>query len=822
MLGGFRVLDLSDYKGYLCGKILANMGADVVKIEPPGGDPGRDVGPFYKDVPEREKSLYWMSWNDSKRSVTLDIASKVGQNRFKELAETSDFIIESFRPGFMDELEIGYDVVREMNKSIVWVSITPFGQDGPYRDYETSDLVSMALGGAMKMNGDPDRAPLRMNPDHSFAFAGATAFVGAMIAHYYRMSTGIGQFVDLSIQEASAQETFMYPPTYDLTKFVNQRMGIYYGQYSPKHGIWKNRWNYPCKDGWVRYAIRGGHTGLKQQTALTKWMDENGMAGVLKEIDWANFDPTSEPPERVQEIQDTIETFFLTKTLQEVEKNSVQRGTRANAMLTPGDALEHPQFVHRKTFQYLNYPCIDVPVPVAGQVFISNACHSTALQRSPLIGENDDDIFYKSESETSRVRAKIEGTDTEVKSGRSRKVFEGINIIALSSAVTGPWATKAMSDYGAEVCKVETMKHPDSLRYQVPYKDGKPDPNKSSHFAFMNTGKKSILLDLTREEGRNVFKRLVRDWGDVVVQNFGPGVVSKLGLDYDELVKINPDLIMVSASIFGQTGPYGKIAAWGGATSAVAAHYSMTGWPDRGPTNPGLTVTGDILGPFYIIGVLTAALDYRRRTGRGQNIDISQIECLANVFGPWYMDAHVNARRPQRHGNRNPYAAPHGVYECAGDDQWVAITVMTEDNWKDFCELTAIVETSDHRFNTLEMRKKNEDELDALITVWTKKRDNREIMTLLQSLCIPAGCVYDLADVMERDPQVRHRGLFVPVDHPGIGVLNERRLPFRLSETPEELQSSPIMGEHTEYFLQDVLNMEDEEIVDLVANGVLA
>jgi crotonobetainyl-CoA:carnitine CoA-transferase CaiB-like acyl-CoA transferase len=393
LLGAFRVLDLSDEKGYLCGKIMGELGADVIKIEPPGGESGRGIGPFYKDVPDPEKSLYWMFWNDSKRSITLDIQSEKGRKILLQMVEKCDFLIHSFPCGYMEKLGLSYPEMEKINPRLIVTAITPFGQTGPYRFYKTSELVSMATAGPMKMNGDPDRPPLRMNPYHGIAYAGAAAFAGSMIAHYHRQQSGEGQFIDVSMQEASSQETFVFPPIYELTGFQNKRMGMYFTQYSPAHPYWMNRWLYPCKDGWVCFALRGGHTAVKQQSALTRWMTESGMEGPLKGIDWVKFDPPNEPPESVEAIQNAIAEFFKTKTKEEIETSGRELGTRASAILNAKEVLESKQYQYRHTFQYISYPGIKKKIPVPGQLFLSNLTSSNVSRRPPLIGEHNEEIY---------------------------------------------------------------------------------------------------------------------------------------------------------------------------------------------------------------------------------------------------------------------------------------------------------------------------------------------------------------------------------------------------------------------------------------------
>lgn len=403
-----------------------------------------------------------------------------------------------------------------------------------------------------------------------------------------------------------------------------------------------------------------------------------------------------------------------------------------------------------------------------------------------------------------------------------KNVFHGIKVIALSSAVTGPWVTKCLADFGAEVLKVESINHPDSLRFQVPYKDGKIHPDNSAIFAFMNTGKMSINIDLGKVKGREIFKRLISEWADVVVQGLGPGVVEKLGLGYEKLVELKRDLLMINVSIFGQRGPYGRVSSWGSSGSCMAGHYSLTGWPDRWPTNPGLTVTGDILGPFYMMGIVAAALEYRRRTGKGQEMDITQIEPLANVFGPGYMEAYLNGKIPRSPGNRDPYGAPHGVYRCAGENQWCAISVFGQEQWVKFADAIGNPEWSKkEKFQSLALRKENEDELDECVESWTKVRENQEVMENLQKEGIAAGMVYDLSYLMDHDPQIKYRKGFVPIKHKGPGLLSVRNWPFRLQKTPPVFQSAPLWGEHTFHFICDVLGFSPEEFAEFNETDVL-
>lgn len=402
----------------------------------------------------------------------------------------------------------------------------------------------------------------------------------------------------------------------------------------------------------------------------------------------------------------------------------------------------------------------------------------------------------------------------------SKNALDGIRVLEFSTAATLPWACKCFADFGAQVIKVESTKYLDLNRLTGPYKDGIVHPDRSAAFPLMNTGKYSITLDLTKPRGVEVVKRLV-SWADVVVQNV-VWLEKRFGLNYEELRKIKPDIIMVNVSIYGQGGPYARVAAWGYATQASAGHAHLTGWPDRGPVNPGQTVTGDIVTPLYLVVASLAALNYKRRTGKGQNIDLTQLEPLCHILGPSILDYVINKRVQTSLANRDPDAAPHGVFRCQGDDKWCAIAVFTDEEWTAFRQAIGSPEwTKDTKFATLSSRKENEDELDRLVEQWTINYKAEEMMTVLQKAGVPAAAVQNISDVMDRDPQLKERQHFVPVEHTGPGLVSVYNWPFKLPKTPPEIRSAPCLGEHNEYVCTQILGMSDSEFVGLVKEGVL-
>jgi len=400
-----------------------------------------------------------------------------------------------------------------------------------------------------------------------------------------------------------------------------------------------------------------------------------------------------------------------------------------------------------------------------------------------------------------------------------KQALGGVKVADFSWVIAGPLATKHLADCGAEVVKVETSSRPDILRLYTPYKDGIPGLNRSGFFAAFNSDKFSIDLNLGDPRGVDIAKRLVV-WADVVVENFTPGVMERLGLAYDDMVKLKPDIIMVSAAMQGQTGPYRLHPGFGLMMQALAGFAHITGWPDREPNSPMTYI--DFIAPWYIVIAVLAALDHRNRTGRGQYIDLSQLETGVHFLAPALLDYAVNGRVQGRVGNRSTSAAPHGVYRCQGQERWCAIAVATDKEWQGFCKVVGQPTWArEPRFATLQGRMQNVDELDKLVETWTIDRSSEEVMLQMQEAGVSASVVANSED-LHHDPQLKHRGHFWVLDHPEIGPHSYDSPSFRLSKTPIQLRMpTPCLGEHTEYVCTKILGMSDEEFVELLQTGVV-
>jgi crotonobetainyl-CoA:carnitine CoA-transferase CaiB-like acyl-CoA transferase len=391
MLSHCRALDLTDDKGLLCGKILADLGADVIKIERPGGDPSRRIGGFWGDIPDPEKSLYWFAYNSNKRGITLNIETNDGREIFKELVKTADFVIESFPPGYMDKLGLGYASLSEINKGIIVASITPFGQAGPYRDYKDSDIVVMGMSGTLYQTGESDGPPVHISMPQACLHAGADAAVGSMIAYYHREMTGEGQHVDVSMQQSAAWFQANAVPTWELNRRILKRAGAFRAGMSKDVG---QRQVWPCQDGYVFFNVIGGRTGAKSLRALVDWMDTEGMAtDFLRNMDWDNFDMFTVTREEMDEISGPVGDFFKKHTRQGLLEGAVPRGVSIGPLSSMEVLLSDECLKARNFWVEIEHPELGTGITYPREFVKSSEMDCSTRFRAPLIGEHNEEVY---------------------------------------------------------------------------------------------------------------------------------------------------------------------------------------------------------------------------------------------------------------------------------------------------------------------------------------------------------------------------------------------------------------------------------------------
>jgi benzylsuccinate CoA-transferase BbsF subunit len=397
--------------------------------------------------------------------------------------------------------------------------------------------------------------------------------------------------------------------------------------------------------------------------------------------------------------------------------------------------------------------------------------------------------------------------------------LDGVRVADFSWVGAGPRATKDLADNGALVIKIESRKRLDLGRLSPPFKDGKRDPDGSAFFAQTNTSKRSVTINLGEPRGVEVAKALIA-WADVVVENFGKGFLERLALSYAEMKALNPDVILVSVSVAGRTGPLSGIRGYGNSAAALSGQAALCGWEGHPPHMPPFAY-GDVVAPmFATVGVL-AALEHRRRTGEGQHIDVSQVEPLMHALADIFLTQAALGPEQVVRGNRAVSAAPHGAYPCRGHDQWCAIACETESQWRAFQATAALPGLSDGRFATLEGRKANEAALDAIIAAWTEGQDKHELAKRLRAAGIAAGAVQDGRDVFT-DPELMRSGHYVRIRHPVMGASDMPAPPMRFSGSRIEVRPAPLLGADNRAVFVDLLGMDAAYIAQLEADGVLS
>lgn len=403
----------------------------------------------------------------------------------------------------------------------------------------------------------------------------------------------------------------------------------------------------------------------------------------------------------------------------------------------------------------------------------------------------------------------------------TKRVFEDLKAVGFVYAGVGTFVLRILALHGATVVRVESETRPDNVRTMAPFKDNIPGLNRSYYYNSVNTDKYDLALDMKHPRKDEVTQRLV-EWADVLVENFTPGVIARWNLSYEDVKKINPNIIMISLSMQGQTGPARLQGGYGALLQSLVGYPLITGWPDGTPCLIDRSYP-DYIAPRYGAIAVIAALLHRKRTGKGQYIDVSEYEDAIQFEIPVILDWVVNQRIQTRMGNKYPNAAPHGAYRCQGDDKWCAIAVFTDEEWKAFCKVIGNPEwTKQAKFSTLLARKQNEDELNELVEAWTVNHTAEEVMSMMQQSGVKAGVVQTVEDVVEYDPQLKHRHFFWTLNHPECGETIHNRPNYLLSKTPSELRMpAPLLGEHTDYVCKELLEMPEDEYISLLLDGVL-
>lgn len=814
VLKKYRVLDLSDERGQLCGQILGDLGADVIQIEPPGGSRARQLGPYAGDTGDPNDSLTYWGLNRNKRSVVLDVAQPNDLDALHDLVRSADFLIESGEPGELDDLGLGYEELSRLNPGMIYASITAFGGAGPKHRYASTDLIALAASGSLALNGDHDRAPLRLAlPPQGFLHASVDATIGVLAAHEERLRSGRGQRVVASAQLAGALAT-----QYSLISAAVKATPTSRLSGGVRIGDIRIRMFFPAKDGYVSLSFFSGSAIGVFSRSFMHYAHANGFCDeATRDIEWLRYwemvaSGAIDSAER-DRIEGIIASFIASKTKAEWMEIAISERLLIVPVATTPDLVENRHFNERGYWADIHHPSLGRDVRYPGPFARFSDSPIEYRRPAPKIGEHGSEILAQRPEPRSYTGDGPLGNPAD-------GPLAGLKILDFMWVMAGPAGTRTLTDLGAQVIRVESPTRIDTARTLAPFANNEFTADASGVFSNCNAGKLGIALDLSNPASHAVVHDLLQ-WADVVTESFSPKAMRAFGLAYDDLVKLKPDLIMLSSCLMGQTGPQSKLMGYGTMGAALAGFQASTGWPDRDPAGLFGAYTDYVACRFTAIALL-AALEHRRQTGRGQYIDQSQIESTSHFLTPAILEYTVNGRDSGAMGNADPHMAPHGVYRAAGDDEWVAIACRNEADWHELCRAIEQPELiNDTRFSNLEGRQENREALEQLISDWTSKRKPIEIEHTLQARNVPAHPVNDSAGFCA-DAQVEHQGYLVEVEHPSEGTMVLEGPRFNLSRTPASVRGpAPTLGQHTNDVLQGILGYDAERIAELAIAGAL-
>lgn len=809
-LAGIRVLDIAGPFGNYCGKLFADLGADVVLVEPLSGSPWRREGPFIDGIPGTERSLQHCYQNTSKRGIALDLDTAEGQAALKTLALSADLVIETERPGTMTARGLGPADLSSIRPSLVYTSISAFGQSGPYAKFEAEDIVVYALGGMLYLGGYPETAPLAAYGLQAIAAGQVFGAVASMAALLRAEATGCGEHIDVSMQECVAMGLETAAQTYDFDKVVRKRAAG--SQFKAGSGV------FPCKDGHV-YLLSAGVGANRFWDNTISWLTEGGAPGadVLRDPCWAERDYL--PTDDAKAIFDSVFVpFAATRTKAELYASGQRHRVPICPVSTPADVLANRQLRHRDFFVDVDSPLSGHSLRMPGAPYRMAGTPWRIRSRAPLLGEHNVDLLQRAGSSLGLSNP----TGRPATRALRAAPLDGIRVVDFCWVGAGSYTTKLLGDLGADVIKIESETRLDSLRLAPPFAGGVEGLNRSGYFADRNTSKRSITINLKDPKGVDLARELILQ-ADVVANNFTPGTMQRFGLGYDGVRALKPDIVYAEMSMQGADGPERDYLGYGLTIGALTGLQYLCGIPGRVPAGTGTNYPDHIPNPCHAAFSILAAIRHRRRTGAGQYIDLAQTEPMLALLAPAFMDCAVNGIDVVARGNQHRAVAPYGVYPVRGHDRWIAIAAATDQQWNALVEVLGAPELSrELRWRSGAVRYSEHDALDVEIARSTAIRQGEELMLALQARGVPAGVVRDAADLIERDPQLAHRHHWQRLEHPEMGLSLYNGLPFSFANAVIGLRSrAPMLGEHTVEVAESLLGLSAEVIATLRLAKVL-
>lgn len=791
VLAGLRVVEYATaVAGPLCARILADLGAEVVKVEPPGGDPVRSWGPFPGDRPDPEASGNFAFLNAGKQAAVADLADAAERERLHGLLADADVFVDGLAPGEVQSWGLDAGSLLDRHPGLVVVSVTPHGRSGPWADAPGTDLTAAALSSLCLGLGEPDREPLRLPYDQVEVQAALHAVAAVLCALRERDRSGLGQAIDVAAAQVAG---YCVGGMHLVTAKVGGRWRrggrLQVGTIYPT-GFFE------CADGYVCIA---------SQTPK-QW---GKFLRVMGDPDWAAPEAarrtTGLGPDPAL-VDGPFRAWMAQRTRAEVVDLAIAEDITLGAVMTPAELLEDKHLDDRNAWVELAVGAARVRVARPGLI----------LHRSPLsVGHEAPPLRVASAGNLPAATGPATPTTQgppPAAGGERRPPLEGVRVLDFTWNWAGPMATQLLADMGADVIRVETAKRQDLMRLL---------DMTSWFFCHNNRSKRSLAVNVAHPDGLDVVYRLLPAV-DVVVDNFTPGVMERNRLDYESLRAVKADIISVSMSIAGQTGPLRGMRGFAAMGTGFAGLERLVGYEDGTATGLMSFGLGDVtLAIHATIGAL-AALRHRERTGEGQLVDVSMIEAVLGGLPDPVLDVQLGGRQPGPQGNRHRAHVPHGVFRCAGDDRFVALAVRHTGEWQRLCRILGRDDwAADESLASPTGRRRREGDIDAAIAGWCATRQRDEVVAILRAAAVPVAPLLQLPE-RDGDPHFVERGFVVDHDA-GFDRCRVYATPWRFSATPPAVRRpTPVLGEHTGEVLRELAGLSDAEITRLSEAGVLA
>ena len=801
-LEGLRVLDISEgLAAPFAAKLLGDLGADVIKLEPPEGDEARRRGPFAgsEDI---ETSAPFLYANTSKRSVVIDPASPEDLALRTRLLEWADVVVSHETEPSLAARGLGYEHLTARNPRVVLTTVTGFGSNGPYADWQWNHLIAGALGGFTYLCGREDREPLQLGASVTETLTGAYAAVAALIAVRAAAEHGRGDHVDVSVIEAAVNAALLPVQRYDYTGNSGSRRADI-GP-SPSFIL-------PTSDGYV------GANVLTQ----AQWEMLCQFFGKPEFIADPQFADGWSRMENSRDLSTQLAEQTRPRTAEDVFHDAQAWRIPFGLIPTMAEVLNLLPHREREFF-------FDFEHPRAGRVRMPGipwmfGDERPVGSRTPLLGEHTVEVrsgereLAGEPPQSLRDSSPLEGGSKRV----PERPLEGLRVLDLSMFMSGPMTSLVFADGGADVIKVESVQRIDGWRAGGATEDFWWEW--APQFNWVNRNKHGITLNLTDPRGSDVIRHMVKD-ADILVENYTPRVMGNFGLSYEELHEINPELIMISMPGFGLTGTWSHYTAFANTTEQMSGLPHLTGYADDQPIFSGTTGGDPLAGVMGALALLSALERRRRLNAQGEpggcHIDLSQTETATSFTGEAVTAYSISGKDPSRMGNHHPSFAPHNTYPCQ-DDQWIAIACETDAQFADLARLIGREEWL-RNFATFAGRDAARSEIDSAIGEWTRDQDARPLMRELQGLGIAAGAVYEGRGLLE-DQHLQAREFFITQHHTYAGARRYPLQPYRFANWsgPEVDRPSPTLGRDTRQVLGRLTALTDTEVDQMEAEDVI-